>query len=215
MIDYPVPFIGNTPDNLHCLQAAYGMIRKYFETDWQLDWDEWSQTTGYKEGLGTWSTTGLIWFKEHGYDVKHFRSFDYREFIRDAPAYLLENLGPEIGEWEIRFSDLPYEQRKAAQMLALNIWEQRTPTLQDIYNLLDEGYLLKAVVNLRALNDEPDFLGHAVVIKGYTSDKTELILHDPGLPHHADRTVPITRFAHAWSDFSEDTERLDAIKKIT
>ena len=67
-----VPFVSNTADDTHCLQSAYMSIAKYFDPNFSIPMDEWSELTGYEEGLGTWANAGLVWFKKHGYDVLHY-----------------------------------------------------------------------------------------------------------------------------------------------
>jgi Domain of unknown function (DUF1704) len=206
-----VPFITNTPENLHCLQASYGMIRQYFEPAWQINWEEWSHDTGYVEHKGSWSLAGLLWFNDHGYDVRHLSSFDYSEFARDGADYLLRTLGKTAGEWEIKYTDIPLEQSRSRQLLETDIWQKIVPTFEHITALLDDGYLIKCIVNQRTLNGHSGFLGHAVVVKGYTN--THLILHDPGLPARPERYVRYDDFANAWSSPTMTAEKLDAIRK--
>lgn len=204
-----IPFISNTPDDLHCLQAAYGMIRQYFEPDWRID-EEWSELTGFRPGKGSWGTSGLLWFHEHGYDVKHITSFDYPVFAEIGGPYLLESLGPEAGAFEVKFTDVDFELDKIRAMLQAGFWDDRTPTLQDIIDYLDRGYLLRCLINLNLLNSKSGYVGHAVVVSGYTEHG--LIVQDPGLPARPDRTVPFEDFISAWANPTTNAEKLDAIK---
>lgn len=213
-MNYDVPFIGNTPDDRHCLQASYAMIREYFEPSLAIDWDEWSELTGFIPGKGTWSMAGLMWFQENGYEVVHISTFDYREFSRRGSEYLLEALGEHIGRWESDFIiDLPLEQARAMRFAASGVWIQREPTLEDIYSYLDKGFLVKCLVNMRALNNEYGYLGHAVVVKGYT--ESGLILHDPGLPPQPNRYVSTEQFLKSWTNAITNSEKLEAIRKVS
>lgn len=213
MTNYSVPFVSNTPDDMHCLQASYAMIRQYFDPATDFDWDEWSTATGFMPGKGTWSTAGLIWFKEQGYEVVHISTFDYQEFAVKGTEYLIESLGELVGKWESEFiGDLELEKARALYFAALGVWVKRAPDLNDIRSYLDDGYLIKCLVNMNALNDKPGYLGHAVVVKGYTP--TELIIHDPGLPAQPNRHVPIELFLRAWTNPETRSEKLDAIKKV-
>lgn len=237
MINYTVPFMGNTSDDMHCLQASYAMIRQYFDPDLEINWAEWCTLTGYvvntrkwtseetawfveygynpeKVGTGTWSNAGLMWFHQNGYDVAHIGLFDYAEFARSGAKYILQVLGDTVGRWDAAFiPDMEAEKDRTRRFCELGIWQKRTPTIDDIYTYLSAGYLIKCVVNLNALNGKPGYLGHAVVVKGYTD--TELILHDPGLPAQADRHVKIMDFQHAWGSASPYSLKLDAIKKTS
>jgi hypothetical protein len=207
-----VSFISNTPDDLHCLQAAFGMIRQYFEPGWRIDWAEWSETTGFRPGKGSWGTSGLLWFHDHGYDVKHMTSFNYPKFAEIGGPFLLESLGPEAGAFEVKFTDVDFELDKIRKMLAAGFWQNRVPTLQDVVDYLDQGYLLRCLINLNILNGKPGYLGHAVVVSGYTEHA--LIVQDPGLPAHPDRLVLFEDFVSAWANPTTNAEKLDAIKLL-
>src|SRR5882724_8137736 len=125
---YTVPFVSNTPDDLHCLQAAYAMIRGYFEPELEIPWHEWAVLTGFVLGKGSWSMQGQLWFVEHGYEVHHLTSFDYRRMVAEGSSYLVEALGEEAGKFEAELTDMPREQVWAQRMIEAGIWQQRVPT---------------------------------------------------------------------------------------
>jgi hypothetical protein len=204
-----VPFLSNLPDDLHCLQAAYGMIRSFYEPGWQIDWEAWSRATGFVAGKGSWSFAGLQWFHDNGYDVQHLTSFDYHRFANEGASYLYESMGEQAGAWEVEFTDIPLEQARCRTFLQSGMWQHRQPTLADIKLFLDRGYLVKCIVNLKHLNDQPGFLGHAVIIIGYS--ETDLVIHDPGLPARPYRPVSYEKFIQAWADPNAKMEKLDAI----
>lgn len=213
-MDYDVPFISNTPEDKQCLQASYAMIRQYFEPELDIDWDKWAEFTGYLPGKGAWSMAGLLWFKDHGYDVVHIATYDYADFARRGPKYLLDALEPEVAAWGIRFTDFALEQPRALKFVASGIWIQRSPTLEDVRHYLREGYLIKCAVNLNALNNKPGYLSHAVVVKGITHES--VILHDPGLPARPNRRVPINDFMAAWGESDvPQADKFDAIRKLS
>ena len=208
-----VPFIGNTSDNLHCLPASYGMVRQYFEPEWQIDWEEWSPLVGFIPGKGAWSMAGLLWFRDNGYDVVHVTSFDYGRFADEGADYLHESLGRKTAEWEVTFTDMHLEQARARTFVQSGIWQYRRPDIADIKLYLERGYLVKCTVNLNHLNGLPGFLGHALLVVGYNKDT--LILHDPGLPARAYRSVTYDEFQAAWADPNARMEKLDALKLLT
>lgn len=211
-MNYDVPFIGNTPDDKQCLQAAYAMIRQYYEPNLIIDWEEWGELTGYLPGKGTWSMAGLMWFQENGYEVVHVGTFDYSDFALRGAEYLVEALGEDVANWKLKYMDLEKEQARALRFTGTGIWIQREASVQDIHEYLGNGYLIKCLINLNALNGKPGFLGHAVIVKGYTD--TQLILHDPGLPAYPDRYVDINLFVKSWIDPTSKSEKLDAIRKV-
>jgi hypothetical protein len=205
-----VPFIPNTPDDTHCMQAAYMSIAKHFDPAFNIEMKEWSRLTGYEKELGTWANAALVWFKEHGYEVIHIEEFDYAEFIKRPKEYMVEVNGEQAGMWGYEHTNVLAEVPRMQRMLELDIVEQRLPTLQDIRNFLDQGYLVRVTINSDRLNGRADdYTGHAVVITD--CDDARIQLHDPGLPGTPNRVVTISEFEKAWHDQSPE---LDAIRKL-
>lgn len=207
-----VPFVSNTDDDLHCLQAAYMSIAKYFEPDFSIDMEEWSELTGFEKGKGTWASAALLWFADNGYAVRHISLFDYEKFISSPAEYLIELTGKEVGQWQIAHSNLPLETERAKQLLARKQVEKREPTQQEIKRLLDDGYLARVLVNSFRLNGKEGYFGHAVTIFDYDDDG--FILHDPGLPPIPNRKVGFKEFEEAWADPNPESKELDAVKKL-
>jgi hypothetical protein len=187
------------------------MIAKFFNPRFAIDWEEWSEITGYEEGKGTWSTSGLLWFKENGFEVKHITLFDYDDFAKNGGDYLVRKFGKEIGTWQIEHSNMPKETKKAKELIEKEIVEKREPHLQDIKDFLDKGYLVRCMVNSRRLNGKEGYFGHAVVISEYSEDY--FIIQDPGLPPKPNRKVKFEDFEKAWADPNKTAKEIDAIKK--
>lgn len=202
-----VPFVSNTVDDTHCLQAAYMSIAKYFDKKFAIDMTEWSKLTGYEEGLGTWANAGLVWFSENGYDVKHYELFDFQKFMDHPKEYMIETSGHEAGVWGYEHTNVPAEIERMKRLLAANIVEQREPTMNDIKSFIDEGYLVRATINCRVLDNEDGYVGHAVIITGYND--TYIQFHDPGLPAIPNRQATFAEFEKALSDQAKE---LDAIR---
>lgn len=202
-----VPFIANTSDDTHCLQAAYMSIAKYFDPNFSIPMDEWSGYTGYEEGLGTWANAGLVWFKENGYDVEHYELFDFEEFIRRPKEYMIELHGEEAGNWGIEHTNIPMEVERMKKLLEAGITQKRQPTIKDIKQFIDDGYLVRVTVNCGTLDGTDEYVGHAVVVIGYND--TYIQFHDPGLPPIPNRQVTFEEFEAAWSDQEKE---LDAIR---
>jgi|ETNmetMinimDraft_4_1059912.scaffolds.fasta_scaffold38179_3 hypothetical protein len=192
----PVPFVPNTPDDTHCLQAAFMSVAKYFDPDFSIPMDEWSRLTGYEEGKGTWAYAGLAWFAQNGYEVKHFELFDFDEFMKRPKKYMIEVHGEEAGVWGYQNTNVPAEIQRMRRVLALGLVEQHDPTIEDIQKFLDEGYLARVTLNAHRLNNEAGYVGHAVTIIGYTD--SQVTLHDPGLPPMPNRQVSWETFEAAW-----------------
>lgn len=210
MIHDNVPFVSNSGDDLHCLQSAYLMILKYFRPELEMPWDEWSKITGYEEGMGTWASAGLLWFRDHGFEVRHISLFDYLDFTQNGAEYLVREFGPEVGSWQIEHTNMPVEQKRAKQLLASEMIEQSEPNLQRIKQLINDGYLVRVLLNARKLASKDGYFGHAVVVIGY--DEDNFIIHDPGLPPLPDRKVSYEDFETAWADPNKEAKELDAIR---
>lgn len=208
---YDVPFFANTPDNLQCAQAAYLSIATYFDPKLSITWDEWSKLTGFVKDKGTWATTGLLWFKNNGYDVQHISLFDYEDFATNGGNYLIREFGQEVGEWQVAHSNIAHEQLLAKSALQSGIFKKQEPTQEDIKKYLDSGYLVKCLVNSSALSNKKGYVGHTVVVVGF--DDTGFIMHDPGLPPLPNRHVPYTDFEKAWAYPNKKAKELDAIKR--
>jgi hypothetical protein len=211
-VKYNVPFIANSEDDLHCLQAAFMMILKYFESDTEIDWDDWSEMTGFEIGKGTYATAGVLWFLDNGFDVKEISLFDCKKFIETGGDYLIETSGKDVGEWQIVHSNIPLEQERMKKLLSSGAYDQREPTIDDIKQFLDKGYLLRVLVNSIKLNGKYGYFGHAVVVFGYENEY--LLVHDPGSPPMPNRKVSFDDFEAAWADPSKDNKEMDAIKLI-
>jgi len=205
-----MPFVSNEPDNLHCVQASYMMIAKYFDPVFAIPMEEWSKLTGFEEGKASWASAGLGWFKDHGYKVKHLSQFNYPRFVTEGGKYLIDLCGEEVGNWQIEYSNMPLEIERARQLLSQGIIVQREPLQQDIRQFIDDGYLVRSLVNGRRLNGQSGYFGHALVIFDY--DDAGIYMHDPGLPPRANRHVSWDDFEAAWADPNTESKEMDAIK---
>lgn len=172
--------------------------------------DEWSVLTGFEKDKGTWANAGLLWFQQEGYDVKHITMFDYEAFIDHPEEYLVESNGKDVGGWMIRHTNIDAEVSRVKQLLAAGIIEKRIPTLTDIKQLLNKGYLVRALVNSHKLSGKNGYVGHAVAVIGY--DDQHIVFHDPGLPALPHRTVTFAEFEAAWADPSDEMKEMDAIR---
>lgn len=210
-IDYNVPFYSNTSDDTHCFQAAIKMVLKFFWPEKEFSWEELEKITAKAPGLWTWPMAGMIWFKNNGFDIRNIEVFNYDEFIKKGGQYLIERYGKEVGEAQIKHSDINQEIKYAEEFKNKIHTEEHIPTIEDIKQLLKKGYLVGCNVNAIALNKEIGYAGHFVVVKGYRDG--ELILHDPGLPTHENRVVDFSTFEKAWAYPNESAKNIIALKR--
>lgn len=208
MIDYNVPFYSNTSDDTHCFQAALKMVLKYFKPEEEYSWEKLDTITNKKENMWTWPMAGLLWMHQQGFDVKDIEPFDYETFISQKEKYLLEEFGQEVGQASIDHTDINQELHFAKELLQSNLYERRVPKREEIVTLLKEKYIIICSVNSNKLNGKEGYIGHMVVVKGYT-DKG-FVLHDPGLPPQENRSVFFDEFEAAWAYPSEKAKNIMA-----
>ena len=66
-------------------------------------------------------------------------------------------------------------------------------------------------VNAAVLNGEQGYVGHFVVVTGFTD--RELILHDPGLPPQPERVVDFKTFEAAWAYPNQEAKDIYAFRR--
>lgn len=204
-----IPFLEN-PDNTHCFQCVLGMIQGYDFPDKTRTIEELVEFTGKKPGLWTWPTRGMVEMQQLGYEVVNWREFDYQAFASQGGDYLLERWGQEKGQAQIEHCDLVYEMENARQLASVLHTRQSLPTWEDIMDLVGDGFLVVCNVNSKALNGNPGYSGHFVLI--YSIDDEKVEMHDPGPPAFQSRLVTRTDFSRAWEYPDEKGRNLMAFK---
>lgn len=204
-----VPFFPNHPDGTHCYQAALKMVLTYF-TNREWSYTELIQITGKLEGKWTWPTTSLLWLLDHGYDVRLIEEFSYEEFAQRGKDYLIKKCGEEVADIQEVNSDLPREQKLAAEVAKRSPVDFRIPSWKDLEQLFKEGYLIICNINASSLYHRKGYSGHFVVPVAVRV--TEITLHDPGLPPSPSITVSKQTFEKAWAYPTEHEKNILAIK---
>lgn len=210
MKNYSVPFYKNTEDDTHCVQACYKMVLKYFWPEKDFTWEELDKITNKKEGLWTWPMAGLTWMAEQGFDVEYIEAFDYTAFLTRTDEYLLEKFGPEVAAAQKKYSDITSELAHTKAFLEKVYVKNYSPNFNEIKKYIDNGYLVVASINSKALYNKPGYIGHSVIVKGYENDT--LIVHDPGLPGVENHPVSKDQFTKAWSYPDTTANNITAIK---
>lgn len=212
MVNYAVPFVGNTPDDTHCFQAALKMVLEYFAPEVKYSFPELAEATAKGgEDFGTWRLAAFFWLQEQGYDVQFIEPFDYERFLLEGERYIEELYGPEGAAWHKKHSNIEHERLYAQKLLGRVGFHRRVPTLQDIKSFLENGYLVITLVNARALYGQEGYGGHYELIKGFEGN--DLLYHEPGLPPEANQRVAQETFYKAWAYPTERAANILAIKK--
>lgn len=197
MLKLNVPFYGNTSDDLHCYQASLRMVLKYFLPDKDYDFVELDKATEKEERFSTWPQAGMIWMRQQGLDVSDIEVFDYKKFIASPNNYLKEIYGKEGGKWQIKYSNIPKEQKTCREFIKEVKIQLQIPSVADIKKLLKQSYIPVCLVNSCSLNNKSGYVDHIIVVIGY--DNKGIFLHDPGLPPLKARFVDYSLFEKAWA----------------
>lgn len=206
-----IPFYGNTPDNTHCNQAGMKMILGYYFPNEEYSWESLDKITGKKPDKWTWPMKGWLYLAERGLEVEYYGTFNYSEFIKDAENYLLSRYGKEVGEAQIKNSDIPYEVSVSKSLLEKIAQVKRIPSLEDIKEFISHGSLLLCNVNYYSLYGKKGYSGHFVLIYGI--DDKYVYLQDPGLPPNPNAQIRLDNFIKAWSYSGEDNKGLTVVKR--
>jgi len=209
-MELEVPFLSNTEDDTHCVQASLGMILKYFNHEKEYSWEELEAITAKDDNLWTWPLATLLWLTENGYEVKVIDLFDYEEFASKGAKYIYETLGDEIGHAQERNSDILTEQARAKQLKERVDKKIAIPTTDDLKQFLNNGYVPLCRVNSRVLNGREGYVGHSIIVKGY--DDENLIINDPGLPPLEGREVSYSDFEKAWAYPTPKAKNITAVR---
>jgi hypothetical protein len=196
MVDLAVPFFANTEDGWHCFQASLRIVLKFYLPHEDFDWTELDSITAHTSNY-TWESAGVRYCIERGFQVRWVEAFDHVRFGEEGYSYLLEFFGPEVAEDQRRNSDLQQEMRLVAELARFGVFERRVPSRGDLLGLIGSGWLSICNINACALNGQPGYVGHFVVVKG--GGAKEVRLHDPGLPPQIDRAVSWEVFERAWA----------------
>lgn len=133
--------------------------------------------------MATWERKTAIEMVKRDYDVRYYVSFDYGFFADDPKACLEKFFSPERLQWSLRLMDVRAEAGFSRQMLSYIEDKKidhiaRPATLEDIKELLSEGFLVNQWVNSFKLYGREGMLGHAVLLVDMTEDS--FVFHDPG-----------------------------------
>lgn len=206
-----IPFNIN-PDNTHCFQASLKMVIESFYPKRIYGYHKLDMITSHQEGLWTWPLAGLTWMIKNGFDIRVIELFDLKAFIEEPERYLYKYYGAEVAKAQIEHSDIASEVEHARSLCENPNVMNKIPSLHDLRNLLQDGFLLIVNVNSRVLSQNNGYEGHFVVVRGF--DEDFLYLNDSSRVDGENIKVSHSIFKLAWYYPDKKAGNCYAFKKL-
>jgi hypothetical protein len=206
-----IPFYPNTGDGMHCVQACFKSILKYFLPEQEFSWEQLDKMSKKIEGKGTWWYPFLLEIQSLGLEIIDISPIDLERFYKEGENYLRENYTQEVVDWMLEKSNLLQVKKYIPEFLEKVDFQHRTASFEELEKFLKEGYLVGVGLNSRTLNNKEGYSAHMVVI--FECDDIHIKLHDPGFPAQKNREVSKELFMKAWEYEGKDTKSLVAIRK--
>jgi hypothetical protein len=207
-----VPFFANTVDDIHCVQACFKIILKYFLPDRDFSYLQLDRMSQRQPRKGTWWPPMLLELQKLGLKVKCIEGFNYQAFYRQGEEYVRQIYPEPTLRYYLQDSNLMDIKGLIPNFLKKVDVKDRPATLQDLRALLENGWLVAVDLNAAVLNDlkTADYVGHMVVVVAI--DQNNIWLHDPGLPPRPNRKISLHKFTKAWFWAGEKNAGLVAVK---
>jgi len=191
-----IPFYSNTPENVRCVQACLRMILKHL-LDREFSWQELDDLTQSGPDEVTSPAAALVGMTKLGLQATLVADFDHLRFSEEGIDYVRHTHGDEVANWQLANGNVEKSRALSRDLFSSSVlYEHRTPKLEYVNQLLEQGYGVFCGVNSRIINNKEGYSGHSVVMLGL--DDTTVKIHDPGLPPKPHLEVPIQKFTDAW-----------------
>lgn len=185
------PFIANSDDDMHCVNAVFRMVLKHFLNE-DLTWEQIDTVTKTIPGKGVWTIPGDIMLAKKGIRVLNIELVDYELLLKEGIGYLRKTFGEQTADYYIHRTNIENLLPDIPKFLQTVRHETRRANVDEIISCVRMGAMVGAEVNAGALNNTPRFSLHYVLV--YDFDGTSLHLHDPGLPPIPSRKISIAEF---------------------
>jgi ABC-type bacteriocin/lantibiotic exporter with double-glycine peptidase domain len=204
-----IPFVKNSKDNTHCMQASIAMVLGYFNI--KTSFKKIDTYTKFKKGGYSYFASSINYLLSQGLGVTLIEHFNYRKFAKEGVKYMEASIDTGVFADYKKYIDLDFEQEKMAENLINKNFKfiKRFATLTDIEGFISKGYLVITSINPRKLDGRKGYASHAVVIVGI--DKKAVTIHDPGIPAMKNWTVSRKLFLKAFTDGDRRTTNLIAV----
>jgi hypothetical protein len=191
-----VPFIANSSDNKHCVNAVFRMVYNYFFHK-DISFEELDRLTCAVPGKATWTFVGEMEFAKMGLEVVNIEPVDYDGLYKEGAQYLKTVVGEDSAKYYLTESNINDVLQFIPEYLNHVRHETRRSSRQEIIEFIKQGYLIGVEVNMSALNHTENFDLHFILVYDY--DEKNIIAHDPGLPPVAARKITFEEFDNCYS----------------
>ena len=207
------PFHAN-PDAHHCLQSTLRMALEAAEPGATYPLRLLDTLTQRRPGEGTWTHAAYLALATLPVQARAIDAFDYAAFADNPVKTVFDAFPTEVAASMAVGFDLVAASVLARELLAhrpIPI-EARSPDLDDLDALLDDGWLLICNVDAGVLDGGTSPSGHSVLVFGRTDGG--YLVHDPGENGVGtpDRVVSRDHLRRAWSYMGEAHRELIAIR---
>jgi hypothetical protein len=186
-----VPFVENSKDNMHCVNAVFRMVHQYFFGE-DLTWEEIDKLTQALPGKATWTFIGEMEFAKKGLTIVNIEPVDYHKLYEQGENYLKQIVGEDAANYYLEKSNIASVIPFIPEYLKTVTHETRRATTPEILGYLKQGALVGAEVNSRILNTQTGFDLHFILL--YDFDGKHIMVNDPGLPPIQARKISLVDF---------------------
>ena len=194
------PFHAN-PDQHHCLQCTLRMALEAAEPGATYRLRLLDLLTQRRAGEGTWTHAAYLALGTLPVEARAYDAFDYDAFVDNPVNAVFDSFPPDVAASMASGFDLIAATTLAREVVSRQPIpiEARSPGLDDLDALLDDGWLVICNVDAGVLNGGASPAGHSLLV--WDRDGDALIVHDPGENGAGtpDRRVDRDVFLRAWS----------------
>ena len=205
-------FVRNSPDGERCVHACVQMCFRTRSGTSVPSFDDIDILVRQKENMYTWEYGALLRLAHEGFSIRIKQMLDLGELASRPVDYLKEHFGSEIGGLTAQKTDTKHLQHSISDLLkTANVRvDVDIPTLDDLRQLIDQGYFLLLTVNQRVLQADPGYIPHVIFGFGHSTDG--LFVHNPGPPALAHTLIDWTLLEKAWSSPDANARILIAVR---
>jgi ABC-type bacteriocin/lantibiotic exporter with double-glycine peptidase domain len=197
-----IPFFGNLPDDVHCMQACMKMILKYYFPNRDFSFKQIDKLIGLEERR-LWSNPvqAAVVLHDLGLKVKFYTACDVKQFLKEGAFYIKKN----YKDWKTILShlDVNLVLRFTQKALERGLLESKKLSWDTTESFFKKGNLIMLVINTNVFKDRKGYAGHFVLLTNIGKQFVEF--HDPGLPPIPNRREDKRKFIQSWYD--PDTDR--------